>query len=345
MNSKNKQDIFLLSLNELERELLRLRIQKYRAKQIFEWIYKKGALDFGLMTNLSVSQREILYENFRFPTFKLLEKQHSEDGATKYLFELHDGRLIETVLISFKKRNTICISTQVGCKYGCVFCASGARGFTRNLVASEIIMQVFYLKCIEEVKIDNYVFMGMGEPLDNCSNLEQSIQIMNSKNQLGIAARRITVSTNGIIPGIERLKNFNIQVNLALSLHAVTQEKRKSIMPVASKYSLAQVLKAVLHYYEKTHRIPTIEYILLKNINDKAEDASGLAEIAKFLKAKVNLIPYSPVSSSKHLRRPMKTDVDKFLDKLLEKRVNVTVRNSKGRDIKAACGQLAGLKK
>ena len=338
----NKKDIKNFNLDELKISFQKLEIAKYRAKQVFEWIYKKGCQDFSEMANLSAELRQLLDENFYFSTITVKKTQTSKDGTVKYLFELEDGNCIETVLIPNKDRNTLCISSQVGCKYKCVFCASGSFGFTRNLTSGEIISQVYFAKVISGVEIDNFVFMGMGEPFDNYENVVAAIKIMNDADGMNIAARRITVSTNGVVPGIEEFKNLGIQANLAISLHAVNQEKRKMLMPIAEKYSLSQLLRACEHYYEKTSRIITLEYILLKGINDKREDAFGLAEIAKQLKAKVNLIPYSPIFNEKVLKKPESEEINRFFNILVDNKISVTVRNSKGNDIKAACGQLAG---
>lgn len=338
----NKKDIKNFSLDELKTVFQKLEISKYRAKQVFVWIYQKGSKSFSEMTDLSFELRQLLDENFYFSGMKVKKTETSKDGVIKYLFELEDGNCVETVLIQNKDRNTLCISTQVGCKYKCVFCASGSYGFTRNLTAGEIISQVYYVKVISAIELDNFVFMGMGEPFDNYDNLVTAIKIMNDPAGLSIAARRITVSTNGVVPAIEEFKNLGIQANLAISLHAVTQEKRKTLMPIAEKYSLSQLLRACKHYYEKTSRIITLEYILIKGLNDKREDAFGLAEIAKELKSKVNLIPYSPIFNEKILKRPDSEEINRFFNILVDHKVSVTVRNSKGNEIKAACGQLAG---
>jgi 23S rRNA (adenine2503-C2)-methyltransferase len=338
----NKKDIKNFTLEELKDSFHKLEISKFRAKQVFEWIYKKDCQDFFKMTNLADELKQVLDENFYFSLINVKKTQTAKDGVIKYLFELEDGNFVETVMIPNKERNTICISTQVGCKYKCVFCASGSYGFTRNLTAGEIISQIYYVKVISGIELDNFVFMGIGEPFDNYDNLVNAIKIMNDPAGFNIAARRITVSTNGVVPGIEEFKNLGIQANLAVSLHAVTQEKRKMLMPIAEKYSLSQLLRSCQHYYEKTHRIITLEYILLKGLNDKREDAFGLAEIAKELKAKVNIIPYSPIFNEKILKRPESEEINRFFNILVDHKVSVTVRNSKGNDIKAACGQLAG---
>ncbi len=339
---KTKQNIKNFTFKELADFFEKLKIPKYKAKQVFSWIYKKGVNSFDEMSDLSLEIREELDEIFFISKINIAKTLNSSDGTSKYLFELRDGNAIEAVLIPSKNRNTLCLSTQVGCKFQCIFCASGSLGFKRNLNVSEILDQVIYTKIKSGVEIDNYVFMGMGEPLDNYENLEKSLEVMNDKNGLGIASRRITISTNGIVPGIERLKNFGLQVNLAISLHAAFQEKRSSLMPVAKKYSLNQLLRACQHYYEKTSRMITFEYLLLKGINDTKNDAIKLAEIAKSLKAKVNLLAYSPVFKNKLLRRTSDEELHRFSNMLQDRNVKITIRASKGKDIKAACGQLAG---
>ncbi|MFC1566438.1 23S rRNA (adenine(2503)-C(2))-methyltransferase RlmN [bacterium] len=336
-----KKDIYNLSFDELGKFIVKISAQKFRTKQIFEWLYKKGVQDFEQMLNIPGELRDKLREHFY--SGKLLPKNQllSEDDTEKVVFELKDKHYIETVMIPVKNRNTLCISTQVGCKFSCAFCASGKRGFGRNLTVGEILQQVMYFVFVKKYKITNIVYMGMGEPLDNYENVTKSIQILNDANGLNFAARRITVSTSGLVPMIEKLKSFKLQINLSISLHAANQTVRAKIMPIAKMYSLDQLVRAAIHYYEKTNRQITLEYILMKDVNDTNSDASGLVDIAKKLKAKVNLIPYSPITKSTKLV-PDAEAVQKFTDFLMKRHVTVTVRESKGKDIFAACGQLAG---
>lgn len=338
---KTRPDIRDLSFKELAEELKDLGEPSYRAGQVFDWLYKRGVASFEAFTNLPKSLRLRLEERFSLESLELAERLVSADKTEKFLFRVADGNFVETVLIPTDKRTTLCLSTQVGCKFGCVFCASGRGGFKRNLRPSEIIGQVLFLRDKLSLHLTNFVFMGMGEPLDNCENLIRAIQIMNDSRGLGIAARRITVSTVGIIPGIERLKNLGLQVNLSLSLHAVREDVRSKLLPISRKYPLQKVLQACQDYVRDTGRMMTLEYILLRGLNDSAEDASRLASIARRLRAKVNLIPCSPVPGPGFFPPPVETN-ELFLRWLKEKGVNATLRRSKGTDIQAACGQLAG---
>jgi 23S rRNA (adenine2503-C2)-methyltransferase len=336
-----KKDVRDFSFNELRTELEGWEEPAYRTKQIFEWVYQKGAESFAAMTDLPKSLRQRLEENHDLRLLEVAETLRSEDGTEKFLFRLADSRLIETVLISSGGRRTLCLSTQVGCKFGCVFCASGSGGFERNLLPSEMLGQVLYLRDKLDVHLTNFVFMGMGEPLDNLDNLVRTVRIMNAPEGMGIAARRITVSTVGIVPAIEKLESLGLQVTLSLSLHATTDELRSRLLPANRKYPLAEVIKAGVHYARTTGRMITIEYILISGLNDSAADSRRLASIARKLRAKVNLVPYSPgygpaLSASSVPRQ------QEFVQVLESLGVSATIRRSKGADIRAACGQLAG---
>ncbi len=336
-----RKDIRDLSFKELAEELKDLGEPAYRAGQVFDWLYKKGAASFDAFTDLPKSLRFKLEERFLLGSLALVERLVSADKTEKFLFRLADGNFIESVLIPAGKRNTLCLSTQVGCKFGCAFCASGMGGFKRSLRPSEMLGQALFLQEELSLNLTNVVFMGMGEPLDNYDNVVRAVQIMNDPRGMGIAARRITVSTVGIIPGIERLRTLGLQVNLSLSLHAVREELRSKLLPVSRKYTLPEILQACKEYVRETGRMMTLEYILLGGLNDSAEDASRLGSIARKLKAKVNLIPCSPVPGLGF--EPPSADKNKlFLRWLRERGVNVTLRRSKGVDIQAACGQLAG---
>ena len=330
-----------LSLDELTAELEAMGERPFRAAQIFAWIYQKGAADFAACTTLSKDLREKLDERFTMERMAPADRKESGDGAVKFLFKLADDQGIETVLIPSGKRKTVCLSTQVGCKFGCAFCASGLHGFKRNLAPSEIVGQVLYLEKTLGLELTNYVFMGMGEPLDNFDNLAKAIRIMNDPRGLGIAARRMTISTAGFIPGIEKLKTLDLQVNLSISLHAVTDRLRSRLMPINTKYSLEKLVEACDEYIRTGGRMVTLEYIVIRNVNDSFDDADGLGGIARRLKAKVNLIAFSPLAGS-GFETPSDGDVVRFKGWLEERKVNVTIRRSKGQDILAACGQLAG---
>ncbi|MBU2541678.1 MAG: 23S rRNA (adenine(2503)-C(2))-methyltransferase RlmN [Candidatus Omnitrophica bacterium] len=340
----DKKDIKNFTLGELKVQMKNISEPDYRAEQIFFWLYKRGTTDFNGMSNIARHLRDKLTTLYYIGILELARHLISVDKTEKFLFRLSDGNFIETVLIYSKERRTVCLSTQVGCKYGCRFCASGLKGFIRNLTTSEILAQILYLQYGLKHKITNFVFMGMGEPLDNYENVSKAIKIMNGPKALDIAARRITVSTCGIIPGIKKFKQLKLQVNLSLSLHAVHNKLRNELMPVNRKYPLGELIRTCEDFIKSGGRMITLEYILIKNKNDSSKDVDGLAAIVKRLRAKVNLIPYSPVYNF-NLKLPTVNDVNIFKNRLKEKGVNVTLRESKGKDIQAACGQLAGMVK
>jgi 23S rRNA (adenine2503-C2)-methyltransferase len=335
------KDIKDFTLHELKTELETMGEPAYRAGQIFNWLYHKGALRFEDMTNLPDSLRAKLAEHFVLGSLELEAVFRAKDRTEKFLFRLGDGNVIESVHIPAGGRATLCLSTQVGCKFSCAFCASGLNGFVRDLTPSEIVAQVLFLRDHLEILPTNLVFMGMGEPLDNFDNVAKAIHILNAPDGLAIAARRMTVSTAGVVPGIERFKELKIQVNLSVSLHAATDTKRNSLMPINKKYPLANLLSAASDYIKGGGRKITMEYVLIKDVNDAPSDAAALARIAARLRAKVNLIPYSLVAGLS-FRIPEEKRIREFRATLEAKGVPVTVRESKGRDIQAACGQLAG---
>ncbi len=334
-------DIRDLTLVELRAELESMGERPFRAGQIFDWVYKKKAAGFEAFTSLPKPLRERLAVRFAFGPLELADQRSSPDGTTKFLFRLHDGRHIETVLIPAGSRLTVCLSTQVGCKFACAFCASGRHGFKRNLAPSEIIGQVLFLERALGRGLTNYVFMGMGEPLDNWANVEKAIRIMNAPEGLAIAARRITVSTAGFVDAFKRLEALDLQINVSISLHAVTDRLRDRLMPINRRFPLEQVVAAAEAYIRRGGRMITLEYILIGGVNNSLDDADGLAGIARRLRAKVNLIAYSPVEGA-HFVTPTEADMARFRRWLEERKVSVTVRLSKGADIAAACGQLAG---
>jgi 23S rRNA (adenine2503-C2)-methyltransferase len=337
----NTKDIRNLRLEELKIKLDEWGEPSYRAAQIFDWVYRKGAASFDGFTDLPKGLRRRLEENFSLRPLALAGQVISRDRTEKFLFKLADENFIETVLIPAGQRKTLCLSTQVGCKFACVFCASGKGGFKRNLLPSEILGQILFLRDRLSVRLTNFVFMGMGEPLDNYENVVQAVRIMNDPRGLGIAARRITLSTAGITPGLERLKTLGLQVNLSLSLHSVQDEVRSKLLPINRRYPLRELIRACQDYVARTGRMMTLEYILLRDINDTAEDARGLAALAKKLRAKVNLIPYSQVCGL-GFETPPRERTELFLRWLEDRGVSATLRRSKGADIQAACGQLAG---
>ncbi|MDD5258945.1 MAG: 23S rRNA (adenine(2503)-C(2))-methyltransferase RlmN [bacterium] len=328
------------SLPELKEDFKRLGLPGFRANQVFHWLYKKGARHFAEMNNLPKEALQILAENYELNTFTGSNEYISQDGSRKYLLKLVDSNQVEAVFIPAGERNTLCVSTQVGCKFSCGMCASGLKSFVRHLTAGEIIDQLLYVQRQAKSKITNIVFMGMGEPLENYANVSQSIRLINSQEGPGIAARRITISTAGYLPGIAKLSAFDCQVNLSLSLHATTDEQRSKLMPINKKYPFKEVLKACADYFQKTSRIVTLEYILLRGFNDTLADAQRLVTIARDLKGKVNLLPFNPFPALKY--KPVsQATMEQFEAWLKNSKVPVTIRESRGADIYAACGQLA----
>lgn len=343
MPLKDKKDIKDFTLEELKKELSLLKEPTYRAEQLFFWLYKKGVSCFKEMKNLPKSLINRLAKLYDIGFLSLERSVKSKDKTEKFLFKLKDGNFIESILIPTPKRNTLCISTQVGCKFRCAFCASGLMGFKRDISPSEIAGQILFLQHTLNHKITNCVFMGMGEPLDNYLNTSKAIVIINSPEGLNIGARRITVSTCGIVPGINKLSNLKLQVNLSISLHAVDNELRNKLIPANRIYPLEKLLEACKRYLEKTGRLITLEYILIKGENNTYKDADRLADIAKELKAKVNLIAYNEVPAF-NFKSPNNKDITSFLNRLKVKKVSAILRRSRGSDIQAACGQLAGKK-
>jgi 23S rRNA (adenine2503-C2)-methyltransferase len=330
-----------LTLDELRTALAGLGEPAYRAAQVFDWLYRKHADRFEAMSNLPKSFRDKLGAAFRIGGLELFGVARSKDGTEKRLFRLADGPCIETVLIPSSGRLTVCVSTQVGCRRACAFCASGLGGFVRNLAPSEIVGQILAIRAGFAADLTNIVFMGMGEPFDNFDNLARALRILNAPEGPGIAARRMTVSTAGLIPGLLRFKDLDLQVNLSISLHASNDETRTGLMPVNKKYPLEKLIAAAKDYVEGGGRKITLEYILFQGINDGARDAEGLARIAARLRAKINLIPYSPVPGLP-FQTPSEDEARTFLKRVEGTGVPVTLRRSRGRDIQAACGQLAG---
>jgi 23S rRNA (adenine2503-C2)-methyltransferase len=339
---QEKKDIRDLGLDELKAEFAAMGEPAFRALQVFTWLYRAGASDFAEFTSLSKPLREKLAARFHLAALELADRRESADGTAKYLFRLRDGEHVETVLLPAGRRLTVCLSTQVGCKFACAFCASGRHGFRRNLGPSEITGQVLYLRKALGREATNYVFMGMGEPLDNWENVEKALRTMNAPEGLAIAARRMTVSTAGYVPAFGRLEAFPLQVNLSVSLHAVTDRLRDRLMPINRRFPLEEVVRAAEEYTRAGGRMITLEYIVIRGLNDSLDDADGLAGIARRLRAKVNLIAYSPVEGA-GFEPPSEGDIARFKRWLEERKVNVTLRLSKGGDIAAACGQLAGL--
>lgn len=336
----------LFNLSEIElKDLLTAWGEKpFRSGQIFKWLYEKGAKNWEEMTDLSKGLREKLAATFPFHSLKLVRTVDSIDQeTTKFLWELADGKRVESVLIRAPGRRTVCVSSQVGCPARCAFCASGKEGLMRNLSAAEIVEQVVLIdRLLKERKerVCHVVFMGMGEPFENYENVLKALSLLNSPQGLNISQRRLTVSTVGITSQILRFSEEELKVNLVLSLHAPNQRIRQKIIPYARKYALEDLLSAMLHFANKTKRDITYEYTLLEGINDAEEQAHELAKLLKGHPCTVNLIPYNPVEGLR-LTRPSKEAIDTFQTVLLDAKIPTTCRYTKGKDISAACGQLA----
>jgi 23S rRNA (adenine2503-C2)-methyltransferase len=333
-------DIKSLNLEQLKKEIASMGDKAFRAKQIYDWLHVKLVDSFDEMTNLSGSLREKLKSNYEMITVKPVEIQTSQiDGTQKYLFELKDGNVIESVLMRYKHGNSVCISSQVGCRMGCRFCASTIGGLERNLTASEMLSQIYEIQKSTGERVTNVVVMGTGEPMDNFENLLAFIQILTDENGLNISQRNITVSTCGIVPRMKELANKQLQITLALSLHATTNVKRKALMPVTNKYSLEEVMEACKYYFDKTGRRITFEYSLVGGVNDTDEDARELIQLIKSMNCHVNLIPVNPIKERDFVQSNKKV-IDNFKNKLEKYQINVTIRREMGRDIDGACGQL-----
>jgi 23S rRNA (adenine2503-C2)-methyltransferase len=333
------QQITNFSLNELKEFFKNHDIKEFHAKQIFEWIYQKKVFSFDLMTNLPKDLKDFLKSFFSFPCLKLVSFIESQDKETKkFLFELEDKSLIESVLIKSKDRKTVCVSSQVGCNVRCFFCASGKKGLIRNLTVGEIIEQILFIA--KDEKITNIVFMGMGEPLENFENVVKSIKLINDENGFNISQRKISISSVGIPEKIIKLANEDFSINLILSLHAPNQELREKLIPFAKKYPLDDILHALDYYFEKTKRDLAFEYILIKDLNDTESHAKELFFLLKKRQCSLNLIPYNPIDGI-NLKRSETAVIDRFKKILESKGLVVTQRYAKGKDIAAACGQLA----
>ena len=338
------KELCSLKLEELKQHFLEIGEKPFRAQQIFEWVYRKGAKDFAAMTNVGKELREKLTQGFSFPAIRLIRTLESEDGETiKFLWELPDRSKVESVLILSDARRTVCISCQVGCPARCAFCASGKQGLKRALSAAEIVEQVLHIDRLLAEKgerVSHLVYMGMGEPLENYDAVVRSIEILNHPSGLQISQRRITISTVGVVEGIHRLAEEKLHVNLVLSLHAPNQHIRKKIIPYARKYPLEEILLAMGRYAAKTKRDITYEYTLMAKINDHPSHAEELSRLLSGKQCTVNLIPYNPVDGL-NLQRPEKEVIVTFRDILEKNGINTTWRYTKGKDIAAACGQLA----
>lgn len=337
---REKPDIKSMNLTELTSFVTGLSEKSFRAKQIYQWIHQKQASSIEEMTNLSVSFRERLKQECRFISLKQADVQISkQDGTRKYLFALEDGNLIESVLMRYKFGNSVCISSQAGCRMGCRFCASALGEFARGLLPSEMLEQIYRISRDIGERISHVVVMGTGEPLDNYENLLKFIELLTDENGLHISQRNLTVSTCGIVPNIYRMAEERLQITLALSLHAASQDKREMLMPIAKKYDLKEVLEACRYYFEKTGRRITFEYALAAGVNDTEQEAKALSALLKGMNCHVNLIPINPVRERSFSGSGQKEALA-FQNRLEKNGINATVRRELGRDIDAACGQL-----
>ena len=333
---KNIKDYNLDSLKE---EFVQMGEKPFRAEQVFKWLYEEKVKEFDEMTNLSLQLREKLKENYTMCNFKILRKLESSDGTKKYLFDLLDGNAIETVLMSYHHGYSICVSSQVGCKMGCKFCASTGIPFVRNLTSGEIVEQILAVEQDNNIKISNVVFMGIGEPLNNYNNVVNAIRIINNPKGINIGARHISVSTSGLVPAIYRLADENIQCTLSISLHATTNEKRSSMMPVNNAFPIEELLQACKDYIAKTNRRISFEYALAKDNNDNLEDAKELVHLLRGMICHVNLIPINKIENGAYTKSSNE-NIIKFRDYLNAHGIVATIRRELGSDIDAACGQL-----
>lgn len=337
-----KPSIYSLELPQLKKWAVANGEKAFRGEQIYEWLYQKRVKGFEEMSNLSKALRDKLKEQFDFTTLKTIIQQTSSDGTMKFLFELNDGYSIETVLMRHDYGNSICVTTQVGCRIGCTFCASTLGGKKRNLESGEIVAQVVKVQqALDEVneRVSSIVIMGIGEPFDNYENMMSFLRNVNYEKGLNIGARHITVSTSGIIPKIYQFAEEQMQINFAISLHAPNTELRSKLMPINRAYPLSELMKAVQYYIEKTGRRVSFEYGLFGGENDTVQHAEELAELIKGMKCHVNLIPVNFVPERNYVRTP-REQIFEF-EKILKKRgINVTIRREQGHDIDAACGQL-----
>ena len=327
------------NLDKLKEEFISIGEKGFRAEQVFKWIYESKVQSFDEMTNLSIELREKLKKEYEFHNYKIIKKQESADETKKYLFDVLDGNAIETVLMSYHHGYSICVSSQIGCKMGCKFCASTGIKFIRSLTAGEIVEQILAVERDNNIKISNIVFMGIGEPLDNFEKVVNAIGIINNPKGLNIGARHISISTSGLVPKIYELADKNLQCTLSISLHAVTDEKRSSMMPVNNAYNIKQLMEACKYYIEKTNRRISFEYALAKDNNDNLEDAKGLVKLLSGMLCHVNLIPINKIEKGS-FTKSTNENIIKFRDYLNAHGIVATIRRELGADIDAACGQL-----
>lgn len=334
-----KQDIKSFNQKELEEFFVSLGEKPFRARQVYQWMHVKQAASFAEMTNISKALQEKLSQTCELTVLQKQLVQRSRDGTAKYLFALADGNMIESVRMKYKHGNSVCISSQAGCRMGCRFCASALGGLARNLTPAEMLDQIYRIQADIGERVSHVVVMGTGEPLDNYDNLLKFLELLTDEQGLHISQRNITVSTCGIVPNMRRLAEEKLQITLAVSLHASSQQKRLELMPVANKYEIEELLEACREYFAKTGRRITFEYSLVGGVNDKTEDAVQLAALIKNMNCHVNLIPVNPIEERDYVQSG-KRAVAEFKEKLEKYGITVTVRREMGRDIDGACGQL-----
>ncbi|MCI8965778.1 MAG: 23S rRNA (adenine(2503)-C(2))-methyltransferase RlmN [Clostridia bacterium] len=334
-----KKNIKDYNLEDLKNLFIEMDEKSFRAEQVFKWIYVENVNSFSEMTNLSKDLREKLDKEFTFNNFNIIKKLEAKDGTKKYLFDILDGNAIETVLMEYKHGFSICVSSQVGCKMGCKFCASTGIPYIRNLTSGEIVEQILAVERDASVKISNIVFMGIGEPLDNYDNVIKAIRIINNQKGLNIGARHISISTSGIVPRIYKLAEENIQCTLSISLHSADNDKRSEMMPVNNAYNIQELIKACKDYIKITNRRVSFEYALAKDNNDNLEDAKKLANLLKGMLCHVNLIPINKIDNGRY-NKSTNENIIKFRDFLNDRGIVATIRRELGSDIDAACGQL-----
>ena len=327
------------NLEELKQELISLGEKPFRAEQIFKWLYIEKVHSFDEMTNLSLDLREKLKQNYEICNFSIVKKLESKDGTKKYLFGLRDGNAIESVLMQYHFGKTVCVSSQIGCKMGCKFCASTGIAFIRSLTSGEIVEQIIAIEQDIGENISNVVFMGIGEPFDNYDNVMNAIKILNNQKGLNIGARHISVSTSGLVPKIYQFADENVQCTLSISLHSANNETRSSMMPVNNAYNIQELIKACKYYISKTNKRISFEYALAKDNNDNQKAADELVALLHGMLCHVNLIPINKIENGKYIKSSNE-NIIKFRDYLNSKGITATIRRELGSDIEAACGQL-----
>lgn len=333
-------DLKSMTLEELNQCVEEVGEKAFRGKQLFDWMHNRLAFSFDEMNNLPKAMKEKLSEKYPMYGVKEVECHVSKmDGTRKYLFELYDGNVIESVLMKYKHGNSVCISTQAGCRMGCKFCASTLGGLDRNLEPSEMLSQIYYIQKVTGERVSNVVLMGTGEPLDNLDNVLRFLELIGHEKGLNISQRNITMSTCGIVPKIMELADLHLQITLAISLHASNDVMRQQLMPIANKYSIGELMDACRYYFDQTGRRLTFEYSLVAGQNDNPEDAKALCKLLRDFTCHVNLIPINPIKE-RDFRQSLPESIKEFQNILEKNRVNVTIRREMGADINAACGQL-----